>query len=122
MEEPHAALARRAAARLTDLDPGLPALTERVLATGVDEAPPTRSFDPATALGVASFLVSMVAAAWPIYRDLKKDREEKAKGAREIIARRLRITFPEPRGVSAAHRDRMIEVVIDELESYGGEG
>ncbi len=119
MAEPHADVARRAAARLADLDPRLPAFTERALA-GHEEAR-TRSFDPATAIALAGLLVSMVQAGWSMWRDVKKDREEAAR-ARAVVARRLRLAFPDPRGLSPADRDRMIEVVLDELGAPGAGG
>jgi hypothetical protein len=119
MTDPVAAVARRAAARLVDLDPNLPAWTERALAGG-DESAPTRSFDAATTIALASLLVSIVQTAWTLWRDVKEDREtaarEAAERAREVVARRLRLAFPEGGGVWAAERDRMIAAVIEELE------
>jgi hypothetical protein len=121
MNESYAAVARRAASRLADLDPSLPAYTERVLAVGAEDVP-IRSFDPATVIAVAGLLVSMVQTGWSIWRDIKEDRDKaaKPKPARELVARRLRLAFPDPRGVSVTDRDRMIKVVIDELEAAGG--
>lgn len=70
--------ARRSAARLAAaLDPGLPAMTERVLAG----AEPTRSavtFDAGTSIALAGLLLSIVQFGWTVYRDLRKDRLEHA--------------------------------------------
>lgn len=115
--------ARNAAARLAGElgDPGLPALTERVLATGDDEAP-ARSYDAGVAIALAALVVSVSQLAWQIYRDLRADREKTAAATdraatpvRQLLVRRLRLRAAEPSGLAAARRERVIEVVVEEL-------
>lgn len=119
-----ALIARRCALRLADLDPNLPALTERALAGGAAPGVPTR-YEPATAIALASLLVSVVGTGWRIYRDLKEDRDEKDRPAtptsalvvppQELLARRVRQQTQLPRGVRETERDRIIEVVVAEI-------
>ncbi len=63
-------IARRAAARLTDLDPNLPAQVEQNLALDPLAQPAMRLVDP---ISLAALLVSAAALAWQIYHDLKQD-------------------------------------------------
>lgn len=127
--EPVASAARRAAARLaSEVDPNLPALTERAIATGEtpDTQDPVRSFEVATAVAVGALLLSIVQFAWTVYRDLKADREkerarreEKAARVstppREVVLRRLRVEYPVERFRSREQRDRVLAVVVDEV-------
>ncbi len=120
------AVARRAAARLADeMGLELPALTERAIA-GDGAAEGMRSFDPALALGLAGFLVSVARFGWTIYRDLRSDREKaKEKADRErredraglgaLLARRIRLGMALPAGVTAEGRDRIVKVVVEEI-------
>ena len=121
-------LARQSAQRLAaDLDvPNLPALTERALAQGSDlELTPMRTFDAATSIALAAFLLSAVQFAWQVYRDLKKDREEKQEPVtppRDLLLRRLRLQFGESQQISRADRDRVFQVVVDEVLVRGRDG
>ncbi len=115
-------LARRIADRLAgETNLSLPAFTEQVLAEGTDATPPPmRTFDPATTIALAALLVSAAQFAWGAYRDLKKDREAEKTGPpatppRELLQRRLRLKFSETTRISAGQRDRLLEVVVDEV-------
>jgi hypothetical protein len=107
------------------VDPGLPALTERVIA-GAGAAEGMRSYDPALALGLAGFLLSVAQFGWTIYRDLKEDRQKAAEkadrdrlqdraGLGALLARRIRLKMETPTGVTPERRDRIVEVVVEEI-------
>ncbi len=118
--EPAAAdLAREAARRLAaELDPNLPALTERALAEGPAPAPVLRSFDAGTSIALAALILGAAQFAWAIYRDLKKDRKERrepARADRDLLLRRLRLKLGQTSGITGAHRDRVFEVIVDEV-------
>ncbi len=119
MTEDIAETARRAAARLADLDPTLPAFTERLLA---GETPPRRRglADPGLAIALASFLLTLAQFGWQIWRDLKgegsKEDEMEKRDAelREALVNALRqqaggLELPAP------ERDRAIQTVADEI-------
>lgn len=107
--------ARRAASRLAaELGPNLPALTERVLVEG-GERGRQRSYDPATTIAIASLLVSAAQLGWQIYRDLKSDREEDEKRKAQVLVRRLRLSLTGPSDLSSQQRDRLLEVVAEEI-------
>lgn len=122
MDDPTAPIARRAAARLAgSLDPNLPALTERVL---VEQAPSERTrFDAGVSIALAGLLLSAVQLGWQVYRDLKEDREKREKEEqekgdrriREVLVRRMRLELGEPRGLTIEQRDRLLEVVAEEI-------
>ena len=119
MTTPHADAARRAAARLApDLGSDLPAFTERALA-GQESLAPRRSYDAGTSLAVAALLVSLAQFGWQIYRDLKEDREKKDEADRrqllQVLVRRMRLSLNEPPGLSVQQRDRLLEVVAEEI-------
>jgi hypothetical protein len=119
-------VARRAAARLAgEVDPGLPALTERAIAGG-GAAEGMRSYDPTLAIALGGFLLSVAQLGWTIYRDLKADREkatEKADrdripdraGLGALLVRRIRLGMEAPAGVTPERRDRIVEVVVEEI-------
>ncbi len=120
-------LARRIAERLADDDPDLPALTERVLVEGPKPAATARSFDPGTTIALAALLVSAAQFAWGVHRDLKQDRRQAAKDEdaevrRELLLRRLRLKMDASPGVSPAQRDRVFDVVVEEVLAGGGDG
>jgi hypothetical protein len=119
MLDPTSEIARLAAARLAELDAGLPAATERVLA-GQDR-PRYRGvggLDANTALTLAGFLLGLVQFGWSVYRDHRQDAEKK-----EILIRRLTIRIEQTGGDSLlpqGRRDRVIEVVAEEILSREG--
>lgn len=108
-------VARRAASRLAaEFDPTLPALTERVL---VEDGEPRRmrSYDLGTGLAVAALLVSAAQFGWQIYRDLKSDREADGKRNVQLLVRRIRLSLTEPSDLTPKQRDRLLEVVAEEI-------
>lgn len=123
------AVARRAAARLAgEVDPSLPALTERAIAEGAPREG-MRSFDPTLAIALGGFLLSVAQFGWKIYRDLKEDRGKAAEKAAEsrdqeraglgtLLARRIRLGMETPPDVTPERRDRIVEVVVEEILRY----
>ncbi|HWM94948.1 MAG TPA: hypothetical protein VN493_29605 [Thermoanaerobaculia bacterium] len=126
MTDPSADAARRAAARLaSDLGSDLPAFTERALA-GEERMVRRRSFDAGASLAIASLLVSLAQFGWQIYRDLKQDREKKKESDEadrrqtlQVLVRRMRLSLDEPPGISIQQRDRLLEVVAEEILATG---
>lgn len=122
MTTPYANVARAAAARLAaDLGSDLPALTERALAQE-GAASRRRSFDIATSLAIAGFLLSAVQFGWQIYRDLKAEREKKEQeekdGKRQtlqLLVRRMRLSLDPAPDLTPQQRDRLLEVVAEEI-------
>jgi hypothetical protein len=57
-------------------------------------------------------IVSVATLAWTVYRDLRK---KTLKPAREVVERRVRVELPPSNQVKAAERDRIIEIVVDEI-------
>jgi hypothetical protein len=105
-------LARNVALRLQDeLDRNLPAAVEAQIQAG--GAAPER-YESATAITIAlaALILSAAKFAWDIYRDLKKDSKAPAP---EVIARRMRLELNVAEGIDRNRRDRIIEVVVDEL-------
>lgn len=123
MTDPYADAARRAAARLaSDLGSDLPAFTERALA-GEERNVRRRSFDAGSSLAIAGLLVSVAQFGWQIYRDLKEDREKKDEADRrqilQVLVRRMRLSLDEPPGLTVRQRDRLLEVVAEEILAAG---
>ena len=122
MTAPYADIARSAASRLaSDFGSDLPALTERALAQegALDRR---TSFDVGASIAIAGFLLSVVQFGWQVYRDLKEDREKKeqeeADGKRrtlQVLVRRMRLSLGEPQGLTPQQRDRLLEVVAEEI-------
>ncbi len=103
-------IVRRAAQRLSELDPKLPATVEAQLQGS--EAP--ERFEPLTiSIALAALLVSAGKAAWDIYRDVKAD--SKGAPAPAVVERRLRIELQPDKNVPTEQRDRIIAVVVDEV-------
>lgn len=109
-------LARAVAQKLSDLDPGLPALVETRLQAGADAAP--NRYDPTLALAIAlaGLVVNVAGLAWKIYWDLRSAaKAADAQPAPEVLTRRLRLEIELPPQVTDAQRDRIIAVVVDEI-------
>lgn len=100
-----------------ETDPNLPVLTERLLAEGPQAPPESHTYDAGVAIGLAALLVSAAQFAWSVYRDLKKDRRERPTTAahRELLLRRLRLEYSGRTEISQARRDRLFEVVVEEV-------
>ena len=117
MTEPHVAFARRAAARLAEsLDSGLPEQVDRELATAADRDEPRKFIDPGTAIGLGSLIVSLASLGWTIYRDLK---QSGATPTVTSVARRVRVQVGTVQSASIEDRDRIIEVVVEEIVAGG---
>jgi hypothetical protein len=105
--------ARAAARRLaTEIDPDIKTTVETALR---DHATDERyGADP---VAVGSLVVSAASLAWTIYRDL---RDKTPKPARKTVEQRVRIELPATDQVPAAQRDRIIEVVVEEVVEDAG--
>ena len=115
MEKPHHAIARKAALRLTSIDPSLPQQVEAVLAGGGEATPPDQ-YDAATVLGLAALVVAIADFAYTVYQDMKKSSPEPKQ---EVVARRVRVQIGEVQGLSPEDRDRVIDIVVEETFTYG---
>ncbi|MGB8839659.1 MAG: hypothetical protein WCC64_01175 [Aliidongia sp.] len=103
-------IARLAALRLgAEFDPALPALVEACLQPG--EAPQQFGDGLNAAIALATLVVLATQTGWTIYHDLTKD----AAPVASVVERRLRIELPHDVRLSAAQRDRVITVVVDEI-------
>ena len=113
MSDDAAVVARAAAARLAEAAgmPDLPAAVEARIQAG-GSGRPDQYIDPATAIALASLVVSAAGLAWTIHRDLRK---ETPKPAPEVVARRLRLELEPPPETTDAERDRVITVVVEEV-------
>jgi|SRR5271169_6008783 len=104
------ALTRRAAERLAaQLGADLPANVEAALQGSAAGAP--QRYEAATLIALAALVLNIVKFAW----DLRKDMRAAAAPSPEVIARRIRLEVALPNGVSAAQRDQIVSVVMDEL-------
>lgn len=116
-----AATARRAAARLSDLDATLPAFTDRLLA---GHTPPRRRgiADPGTAIALASLIVSLAQIGWQVWRDLQGDLRSKGEAKRDAELREALVNALRQQAgglgeIPAPERDRAIQTVSDEILS-----
>jgi hypothetical protein len=104
-------LARNVALRLQgELDRNLPAAVEAQIHGG--GAAPKR-FDAGITIALAALILSAAQFAWKVYRDIKKD--SKTAPAPEVIARRMRLELNIGEEIDGKRRDRIIDVVVDEL-------
>ncbi len=73
MNQPNSSeeVARRSAARLVDIDPGLPDQVEQALAEDPLSRPADRILDP---ISLGALIASIASLGWTIYHDIKKDR------------------------------------------------
>jgi hypothetical protein len=105
-------VARRAAQRLSgDLGRNLPAAVEVELQAGGKG--PERYEPVTTVIALATLLLNVAKFAWDIYRDRKKDAKEAPSA--ETIARTPRLELKSYEGVSIEQRDKVINVVVEEL-------
>lgn len=106
------AAARRAAARLSDLNPDLPAAVDRALA-GPDAPRRRHVFDAGVALSLASFLLGLVQFGWTVAQDRKRQKESK-----DDLIRRMRERI-EAADVDdllpPGQRERVLQVVAEEI-------
>jgi hypothetical protein len=64
------------------------------------------------AIALAALIVAAADLAWSFYIDLRK---KSPKPAPDIVARHLRIELDRPRLIELAERDRVIEIVVNEI-------
>lgn len=108
-------VARRAARRLAsprwpELAVDLEAvLDNRRTTPRADSGQPDQFVDP---IALASLIVAAADLAWSVYADLRKKKTAKPG---PVIVQRLRIELGESRLIEPAERDRVIEVVVDEI-------
>lgn len=115
MSEVYAEIARKAAVKLVETGGSqLPQFTERVLSKGEGQEYADQ-YDLATALGIASLLVSIASLTWSMYSELRK---KSLKPDQSALVRRIQVQVGEPKGVSILQRDRIIEVVVEETLNY----
>lgn len=109
MTDTTADIARAAAARLEpELGAQLGQDVEAAIHAQEGSAPERYVLDP---VSLAGLIVSVASFAWTVYRDLKKETPEPS---RDVVARTVRVRLEDPGSHSAAERDRVIEVVVDE--------
>jgi hypothetical protein len=102
--------ARAAAQRLAaEHGPGLEAQVEVALHAGGADRQPEQYFDP---VSLGSLIVSVAALSWTVYKDL---RGKTPKPVRHAVARRVQVELPASNQTPAAERDRVIEVVVEEI-------
>jgi hypothetical protein len=113
MDEAAATAARSAAQRLAgELGGQLPGDVEAALRTRADAPARDQDVDP---LSLAGLVVSVASLAWGIYRDLRRTGDAPQ---REVVERRPRVEVRElDTGTAPKQRNRIIEVVVDELLS-----
>ena len=112
------AATRRAAERLADLDPSLPIDVERQLAGARFRS--LETFDLGAGVALAGVLLPAMQLAWQVWRDLKGDRDKDGeRRRRETLLRRLRLEIRQLDDLTPAQRDRVLDVVADEVLAAG---
>lgn len=113
MDEAAVNAARSAARKVAgELGGQLPGDVEAALRERADEQARDQYVDP---ISLAGLVVSVASLAWTIYRDLKGTGDPPR---REVVERRVRVEVRELDASTAPEqRDRIIEVVVDELMS-----
>ncbi|MGW5742050.1 hypothetical protein [Amycolatopsis sp. NPDC003861] len=74
---------------------------------------PDQYFDPVT---LGSLIVSAATLTWTIFKDL---RTKTLKPKHDTVARRVRIELPTAEQISPADRDRVIEIIVEEILNDG---
>ncbi|MFD5030004.1 hypothetical protein ACFWM0_06195 [Streptomyces sp. NPDC058405] len=101
------ATARRLAA---EFGPELKTQVETALnAQGADRPPKQYSVDP---ISLGALIVSAATLAWTIYKD---QRNQTQSPTRETITQRIRIELPSSDAIPQTQRDRVIEVISEEI-------
>ncbi|MFC5148289.1 hypothetical protein [Streptomyces aureoversilis] len=68
---------------------------------------------------LGSLIVSVASLAWTVYQDL---RTRTPSPSRSVIARRVRIELPADGRSAAEERDRIIDIVVEEVTRDGEDG
>ncbi len=115
MNDPHARIARSAAARLAgDFGLTLPQQIEQQLASdGQPRAPQHFAVDAGLIVALAGLVLAAAQFGWTIYQDSKKSGAQKP--SHETVARRIRVKIGAVDGLENKDRDRAIEVVVEEI-------
>lgn len=121
-------IARRVAERLAPaLDATLPALVEQALAGDDDDGRP-RLREPATLVGLASFVVSVASLTWSIFKDERGRAERRAPEGRAamdvaylrgLVEGRLDTTVDTPRTLPRHVRVAVVEAAATEAVAAG---
>lgn len=101
--------AARAAARRLGPNPILEAQVEAALHTHGTNHRSDRYVDP---IELGSLIVSVATLAWTVYQDLRRTSRQ---AAPHVIARRVRLGLPANNQTTTTERDKVIEVVVDEI-------
>ncbi|MGH3598772.1 MAG: hypothetical protein ACRDQH_00605 [Pseudonocardiaceae bacterium] len=110
IDDPVGRAARAAARRLaSDHGPRLTVDVEAALREQSSNGRPEQYIDP---IGLAALIVAAAQLAWSVYIDLRK---KTLKPAPEVITQQIRIELDQPRTIEPAERDRVIEIVVDEI-------
>lgn len=110
IDDPVGRAARVAARRLTaDPNSRLTVDVETALQERGSNGRPDQYVEP---VGLAALIVAAADLAWSVYIDLRK---KTPKPAPEVIARQIRIKLDQPRTIEPAERDRVIEIIVDEI-------
>jgi hypothetical protein len=118
MASPTDRIARRAAQRLArnaDLPPLVPEVERQLQAGEADQ--PAERYEPVT-VSLAALVVSIASLAWTIYTDLRK---QTPRPDPEALKRRIRVEVDLPEQVSAADRDRVLAVIVEETLADPGD-
>ncbi|MFE5870315.1 hypothetical protein ACFQ6V_16955 [Streptomyces roseifaciens] len=70
-------------------------------------------------LALGSLIVSVASLAWTVYQDL---RTRTPSPSRPVIARRVRIELPADGRTAPEERDRIIDIVVEEVTRDAGDG
>jgi len=102
--------ARAAARRLAaELDPGIEVDVEAALHTRGLAPQPRQYFDP---ISLGTLIVSVATLAWTVYTDL---RSRTPQPSAKTVARTVRVQLRDTDAMAPEQRDRVIEVVVDEV-------
>lgn len=110
IDDPVGRAARAAARRLTnDHGSRLTVDVEAALQERGSNDRPEQFVDP---IALAAWIVATADLAWSVYIDLRK---KTPKPAPEVITRQIRIELDQPRTIEPTERDRVIEIIVDEI-------
>ncbi len=112
--------ARRAAARLADLNADLPAAVDRAL-EGPDAPRRRQAVDAGLALSLASFLLGLVQFGWTVAQERKRRKEDREE--RDELIRRMRRRIEEADVddlLPPDQRERVLLVVAEEILGDAG--
>jgi hypothetical protein len=108
--DPVPAGARGAARRLAaELDPGIEIDVEAALHARGRAPQPAQYFDP---ISLGTMIVSIATLAWNVYTDLRRRTPQPSA---ETVTRTVRVQLRDADAIAPEQRDRIIEVVVDEV-------